>query len=420
MDGGSAPLPAIHSEALSAASGGAPEMCKNATACRSFSPQSFAGNKNGFRIYPHRSCFWQWHGGCRSKSMSAQLVGSKEAAPMRSRRKFPCFLIFTALVLFIAEPALAQSAALIDAAKKEGGKVVAYGSLESDTVEAVGKQFRKETGLTMDYWRASATKVMDRVLSEYRVGKPLFDVVLTNNTPMQIIEKNGVFAKYASPSAKYFPDSAIDPKLGPRYRNVIIGIVYNKDIVSPSEAPKSLEDLLKPQYRGKLVMPDPTEHTTTAQWLASLYKLMGKEKAEKYVRDLAATRPILVQSLLPAAERVTTGETPIAISYIKYVYIFGKKGAPLDYVRSGKFLGEGHYVDLSNQAPHPDAGMAFIDFFLGDKSMKIMAEMGEFVNRKGIFPPLPGADKVQFVAMDSFNREQFQALNKEYDKIFVR
>jgi hypothetical protein len=36
----------------------------------------------------------------------------------------------------------------------------------------------------------------------------------------------------------------------------------------------------------------PTQHTTT-QWVASLEKLMGKEKADKYIRDLAATKPFL-------------------------------------------------------------------------------------------------------------------------------
>src|SRR5690242_6342299 len=209
---------------------------------------------------------------------------------------FKSVLFFAAFALLTASPAFSQNTELIQAAKKEGGKVVAYGSLESDAVDALGKVFHEKTGLTLEYWRASATKVMDRVLSEYRAGKPLFDVVLTNDTPMQIMDKQGVFAKYTSPSAKDFPKSAIDPELGPRYRNVVIGIVYNKSLIAPADAPKSLEDLLKPQYRGKLVMPDPTQHTTTAQWLASLDKLMGKEKAEKYVRDLAATHPVLVES----------------------------------------------------------------------------------------------------------------------------
>ena len=61
------------------------------------------------------------------------------------------------------------------------------GSLDSDTGEAIGNAFSKKTGIRVDYWRASSTKVMDRAMSEYRAGKPLFDVVINNASPMQIL-----------------------------------------------------------------------------------------------------------------------------------------------------------------------------------------------------------------------------------------
>jgi len=323
------------------------------------------------------------------------------------------------VVLFAAMPAWGQGAKTIEAGKKEG-KVVIYGSLESDTTDAIKTAFTKKTGIEAEYWRASATKVMDRALSEYRAGKPLFDIILTNDNPMQIMFKQGLFAKYNSPTAAEFPKEAIDPNLGPRYRNVVIGVVYNKDIIKPADAPKSLEDLINPKYRGKIVMPDPTQHTTTTQWVASLWKLMGKEKADKYIHDLAAMKPIFVESLLPAAERVTTGETPIAITYIKYVIIYGKKGAPLDYVRLGKFMGDGHYLGLNSKAPHVNAGKAFIDYFLDDESMKTMANLGEFVNRKGVYPPLPDADKIQFVEMVDLDTKGFAEKKKEYQQIFLK
>ena len=323
------------------------------------------------------------------------------------------------ILLPLSTPGYSQNAKLIEAAKKEG-KVVAYGSLESDNADAVFQVFKKKTGIDVDYWRASATKVMDRALSEYRAGKPLFDLIITNDSPMKIMWKEGIFTKYDSPSAKDFTKDSIDPNLGPRYRNVIIGVAYNMSVISPAEAPKSLEDLVKPQYRGKLVMPDPTQHTTTTQWVASLEKLMGKEKAEKYIRDLAAQKPVLVESLLPAAERVVSGEIPIGITYVKYVYMFGQKGAPLDYVRLEKMMGDGHYVTLGSKAPHPNAGKTLIDFFLSQESMSIMAKTGEFVNRKGIYPPLPGADKIQFVGMYDLDTKQFAEKKKEYQQIFLR
>ena len=323
------------------------------------------------------------------------------------------------LLIFAAGPTFGQDAKLIEAGKKDG-KVVIYGSLESDTAEAVSKAFQKKTGIAVEYWRASATKVMDRAISEYRAGKPGFDIILTNDNPMQLMQKQGIFAKYDSPSAKDFTKDSIDPNLGPRYRNVIIGIVYNKSMISPTDAPKTLEDLVKPQYRGKLVMPDPTQHTTTTQWVASLEKLMGKEKAEKYIRDLAAMKPVLVESLLPAAERVSTGETPIAITYVKYAFIFGQRGAPLDHVRLPKMMGDGHYLTLGSKAPHVNAGKTFIDYFLGPESMTMIAQMGEFVNRKGVYPPLPDADKIQFVQLYDLDEKGFAEKKKEYTKIFLQ
>jgi iron(III) transport system substrate-binding protein len=322
-------------------------------------------------------------------------------------------------MIIIAAPVYSQSTDLVAAGKKEG-KVVVYGSLESDSAAAIFGEFKKKTGIEPEYWRASATKVMDRALSEYRAGRPLFDIILTNDNPMQIMFKEGIFAKYDSPSAKDFTKESIDPNLGPRYRNVVIGVVYNKSSIG-ADAPKSLEDLVKPQYRGKIVMPDPTQHTTTTQWVSSLEKVLGsKEKADKYIRDLAAQKPILVESLLPAAERVSTGETPIAITYVKYVHIFGQRGAPLDYTRLGKFMGDGHYLTLGNKAPHPNAGKALIDYFLGPESMKMLAKLGEFVNRKGIYPPLPDADKIQFVEMFDLDSKKFAEKKKEYQQIFLR
>ena len=316
---------------------------------------------------------------------------------------------------------LGQDSKVVDAAKKEGGKVVVYGSLENDTMDLIAAAFKKKTGLETDYWREAANKVTDRVANESRAGRPLFDVVLTTKSTMQLIQKDGFLGKYDSPSARAFPKEVIDPNLGPTYRTTIIGVVYNTGIIKPAEAPKSLEDLVKPQYKGKVVIPDASQHTTTAQWMASLYKVMGgKEKADKFIRDLAATKPLLVPSLTPAGERITTGETPIGIAFVKNVVFYGKKGVPLDYVRLGKFMGDGQSITLGAKPPHPNAGKAFVDFFLGEEGLRLMAGIGEFVTRKGIYPPLPDADKMEMVEMDELDQKGFTEKMAEYRKIFLQ
>ena len=204
---------------------------------------------------------------------------------------------FTILLLSWLGAANAQDAKLIEAAKKEGGKVVVYGSLENDTMDLLSAAFKKKTGMEVDYWRDAANKVTDRVSAEARAGKPQTDVVLTTTSTLRLIQKDGFLAKYDSPSANAFPKTVIDANLGPAYRSTVIGVVYHTGIIKPAEAPKSLEDLVKPQYKGKVVFPDPSQHTTTAQWLASLHKIIGQERAEKFIRDLAASKPLLVPSL---------------------------------------------------------------------------------------------------------------------------
>jgi iron(III) transport system substrate-binding protein len=331
----------------------------------------------------------------------------------------PFILAATFFLAFSAE-LLAQTAGLIEAAKKEGGKVVAYGSLESEAFDAVKAGFEKKTGLELQYWRASGTKTMERAVSEYRSGKPLYDAILLNANVARLVSKEGMLAKYDSPSAAQFAKEAIDPVLGPSYRNVIIGVIYNKSMLSPAEAPKTLEDLARPQFKGKIAMPDPAQHVTTTQWLANLQKVIGQEKADKFIRDLASQKPILVESFIPSAERVTGGEVPLAITYVIYAYTYPQKGAPVDYIRLGKMMGDGHYALLSNKSPRPNAGKAFIDYLLSEDSARILAKMGEFVNRKGIYPPLADADKIQFVPMDDFSIKEYAEKRKEFQKLFAQ
>ena len=53
--------------------------------------------------------------------------------------------------LLVSNIASAQDTKLIDLAKKESGKIMAYDSLESNTVEPIIEAFNKKTGLTVEY-----------------------------------------------------------------------------------------------------------------------------------------------------------------------------------------------------------------------------------------------------------------------------
>ena len=43
-----------------------------------------------------------------------------------------------------------------------------------------------------------------------------------------------------------------------------------------------------------------------------------------------------------------------------------------------------------------------------------------FANRKGIYPPLPGADKIQYLQMEVLEAKAFEERKKEFGKIFLR
>src|SRR5437016_12940589 len=96
------------------------------------------------------------------------------------------------------------------------------------------------------------------------------------------------------------------------------------------------------------------------------------------------------------------------------------KAAPGDYVRLGNMLRIGPYLARRNKAPRPNGGKACIDFFLDDESMRILAKMGEFVNRKGIYPPLADADKIQAVEAEDFDQKGFADKTQEYQKLFFK
>jgi spermidine/putrescine-binding protein len=102
-------------------------------------------------------------------------------------------LLIGLLMLFAGETVFSQDNKLIEAAKKEGGKVIVYTSMETFTADAIKAAFEKKTGLQMEYWRGGSTEVLDRSLAEFRVGKPLFDVVAMTGDHMHLLAKEGEF-----------------------------------------------------------------------------------------------------------------------------------------------------------------------------------------------------------------------------------
>jgi iron(III) transport system substrate-binding protein len=340
---------------------------------------------------------------------------------MRARwvsRTVLAYLVAGVLLVLSGSSALAQ-ADLVTAAKREG-RVIVYGSLETDVFDVIGKIFEGKYGIKVEYWRAASNRVLDRTLTETRAGRPQFDVVLTNRSPMLIMKQAGAFTKFTAPSYEAYPAAAGDPDgiLSPSYRVVVVSILYNTRLVKPDEAPKSLTDLLDPKWKGKVVMPDPTQHTTTAVWLANLSKVLRTQQ-RSFIERLSG-QVGLVESFIPSAQKIIVGEFPLGITYVKYVHIYGQEGAPLDYVRLSPVLAETHHIALGAKAGRPSAAKLFIDTFTSRLGLLALARAGEFVLVPGVYPPIKDADKLRIVLMDDLDAQELKKFTEEFGRFFVK
>jgi iron(III) transport system substrate-binding protein len=327
------------------------------------------------------------------------------------------FIGLIALVLVQARPSPLFAQPIDIAAAKKEGKVVVYGTVVPQVMEEINKGFTKKYGVRVDYWRGSATAVLDRATNEWNAGRPGFDVLEAAGAAHFMIREKGLTAKFVAPSVEKFPAFARSKDgLITAWRTLPFGILYNTELVKPADAPKTWDDLLAPKWKKKISMPDPTLHTTTAQFLWNLQKFKG-DKWLDFVRGLARQEPRLVESLAPVPSQVVRGEADLGITYIKYVKQF--KG-PLAYAPMDKYLTEPSYISLSGKAANGNAGRLYIDYVCSAEGQKLIAEDGEFVFYPGIYPPIKDAEKVapNTIFTENPSADELQKLNDELRKIF--
>src|SRR5512147_114861 len=98
----------------------------------------------------------------------------------------------------------------IEVAKKEG-EVAFYGALPVNIVKRISDAFEKKYGIAVKHWRGDATEIVNRVLTEARAGRPIFDATLGNEAVMQAIDEKGLLGMFDPPAAKGYPKQFRDP-----------------------------------------------------------------------------------------------------------------------------------------------------------------------------------------------------------------
>ena len=316
-------------------------------------------------------------------------------------------------------PVLSAQAAELDPAKaKAEGTATFYANITA--VEPIMEAFEADTGVKGAYTRISTSKFLATVLTEFEAGKLMADVVQAPLPVLEILKSKGVLAPYSSPAAAGYADWTRKDDAIQLFGIEYVGLIYNKELVKAADVPKRYEDLADPKWKDKIVMANPANHATTISWLVGLKESVFKTEEEwmSFLKGLAANRPMFVASFGPTPAPVESGEKLIAISMPKY--IITKAPAPLDWARVEQpLLGTPRAIAVTSKAPHPNAARLFVDYWLSEKAMGILAkDVGEYVLAPGVYPPIDGMDTAKVMPIRDLSDEEIQKWGDQFKTIF--
>jgi iron(III) transport system substrate-binding protein len=288
-------------------------------------------------------------------------------------------------VLSVSQLALYQGAdreqMLIEGAKREG-KLTLYTS--HTWFKTFVKDFEKKYPfIKASQWRNDSKNVIRKTLEETKSGRVLVDVVETTADGMRIINKQGLFQEYYSPEARYYPDE-LKPrgKHGFFYlpdRETYDGLGFNTKLIPPAKAPKSLKDLLDPQWKGKMAI---TSTSTGVRWIGNALEALGREYLEKL-----AEQEIRVQDMAPAAliNLIGSGEIPMSPTILDANVTIAKlKGSPVEWRPLEPVVTTVGSAGFMTKAPDPHASLLFIDFLLSQEGQRLMMKGGLWSPREDI------------------------------------
>ncbi len=273
---------------------------------------------------------------------------------------------------------------LIENAKKEGSLVI-YTTLNLVDSGPLTEIFEKKYGIKITLWRASSEKVLQRTVAEAKAGYFAPDVIETNGPEMEALYREQLLEEFHSPALKDIPAEAL-----PKHKHYVPDrfnfylLAYNTKLIKPEDVPNSYEDLLNPKWTGKLGL-----EAADVGWFTAVVKSMGEEKGLAYFRKLAAMKPQLRTGHSLIAEMVVSGETPITLdAYNHGVERLKKKGAPIEWRALQPAFGEASAVGVTTHAPHPHAGLLFVDLILSKEGQKLILDHGRVPSSRAVESPL--------------------------------
>ncbi len=306
---------------------------------------------------------------------------------------------------------------LLAKAKKEGGKLVVYGSMNEREALPLWKIFDDVSGLKTVYVRASDVKLMARITVETRAGKSGWDILQT--TAVHKLPAEWV-AQYEPPLAKDIP--AIAKAKDKRWYGVYAnynGPSFNTAKIKKSDLPKTYEDFLKhPEWKGRVAI-DYGDN----EWLKAVALHYGEKKGEKLMRDIAKALAVKVTRGHGALARNTaSGEHLVSLNnYINLAIRTQLRGNPIDWWVMDPvavFYGQ---VGMSSSAPNPSAAKLGANYLVSKEAQTQLAKSGRIPTRTDVATNPPNVleiiNKKKVIPVVMSGKED-KKWNKKFKKIF--
>ncbi len=259
-------------------------------------------------------------------------------------------------------------------------KLVIYGTAKPLVHQAIAKGIKQAHGIELEFLSGRSAEIEQKIMTEYRAGLHLPDVWMAGGPDTAVfIFKPADMAEDLDPLI--IRPEARDPKtwytgsFEKQYNDpwhlsfsfiaaVDIPLAVNNTLVRPDEI-KSLDDLLDPKWKGKMILNDPT---TSGKGQQSFVVIGWKMRDWDYWRAIAKQEPVLLRDTRLATDWLAKGRYPILISpSTSAAAEFMQAGAPIGFVRfakEGYVSHSGGTISLLKKAPHPAAAKLFLNWLL--------------------------------------------------------
>ena len=153
------------------------------------------------------------------------------------------------------------------------------------------------------------------------------------------------------------------------FESSIQGITYHSGRLRPDEVPTSMQDLLKPQYKGRLAS------TPYASGFDRMVVMWGEQPTLDYTRRLADQVSGLIRC--NEKERLLNGEFDLFALDCSHNDAFRMRaeGLPIGYqtASDAPFILQ-LYMGVPKHAPHPNAARLWVNYALGPEAQALIYE----------------------------------------------